>query len=143
MTQSKSSPARLSLPWPPKELSPNYSGHWAPQASAKKKYRFAVRMLALQERWEIPEEGPIYLEVEFYPPDRRPRDKDNMVGAFKAGQDGLADAWKVNDNRMTCTYKISDQKLGMIKVRLIEGGVTAGGSVRSGCCTQTPPINSL
>ena len=143
MTQSKSSPARLALPWPPKELSPNYSGHWAPQASAKKKYRFAVRMLALQERWEIPEEGPIYLEVEFYPPDRRPRDKDNMIGAFKAGQDGLADAWKVNDNRMTCTYKISDQKLGMIKVRLIEGGVTAGGNVRSGCCTQTPPINSL
>ena len=134
---------RLSLPWPPKELSPNYSGHWAPQASAKKKYRFAVRMLALQERWEIPEEGPIHLEVEFYPPDKRRRDQDNMIGAFKAGQDGLADAWKVNDNRMTCTYKISDQKLGMIKVRLIEGGVTAGGNVRSGCCTQTPPINSL
>ena len=92
MTQLKNLPDRLALPWPPKELSPNYSGHWAPQASAKKKYRFAVRMLATQAKWEMPEDGKIYLEVEFYPPDRRPRDKDNMIGAFKAGQDGYPSA---------------------------------------------------
>ncbi len=55
-------------------------------------------------------------------PDRRPRDKDNMVGAFKAGQDGLADAWKINDKRIDCTYKVSDQCLGMVKVKLVGGG---------------------
>lgn len=119
MTQLKSSPDRLALPWPPKELSPNYSGHWAPQASAKKKYRFAVRMLATQAKWELPEDGKICLEVEFYPPDKRPRDKDNMIGAFKAGQDGLADAWKVNDKRIDCSYKVSDQLGGMVKVKLL------------------------
>ena len=117
---------RLNLPWPPKELSPNYSGHWAPQASAKKKYRFAVRMLATQAKWEIPEQGTIYLEVEFYPPDSRKRDRDNMIASFKAGQDGLADAWKINDNRIHCVYKVSEQKLGMVKVRLLTGGVTNG-----------------
>lgn len=114
---------RLDLPWPPKELSPNYKGHWAPQASAKKKYRFAVQMLTKQAKWEIPEEGTIYLEVEFYPPDNRPRDRDNMIGAFKAGQDGLADAWGINDRRIHCDYKVSDIKLGMVKVKLL-GGVT-------------------
>ena len=88
MTQLKNSSDRLSLPWPPKELSPNYRGHWAPQAAAKKKYRFAVRILALQHPLPIPEEGPIFLEVEFYAPDNRPRDQDNMIAAFKAGQDG-------------------------------------------------------
>jgi hypothetical protein len=53
------------------------------------------------------------------PPDRRPRDKDNMSGAFKAGQDGLADAWKINDKRIDPTYKVSDQILGMVKVKLL------------------------
>ena len=71
MTPLKSSYDRLTLPWPPKELSPNYAGHWAPQASAKKKYRFAVWALALQAKWKVPEEGKIRLEIEFYPPDKR------------------------------------------------------------------------
>ena len=119
MTPSNNSPERLSLPWPPKELSPNYSGHWAPQASAKKKYRFAVRMLATQVKWPIPEAGDVRLEVEFFPPDNRPRDRDNMIAAFKAGQDGLADAWKVNDRRIVCEYKVNQQKLGMVKIKLI------------------------
>ena len=119
MTPSNNSPERLSLPWPPKELSPNYSGHWAPQASAKKKYRFAVRMLATQAKWPIPEAGDVRLEVEFFPPDNRPRDRDNMIAAFKAGQDGLADAWKVNDRRIVCEYKVNQQKIGMVKIKLI------------------------
>lgn len=59
------------------------------------------------------------LEVEFFPPDNRPRDKDNMIAAFKAGQDGLADAWKINDRRIVCEYKFSQQKIGMVKVKLI------------------------
>lgn len=119
MTPSNNLPERLSLPWPPKELSPNYSGHWAPQASAKKKYRFAVRMLGAQAKWPIPEKGDLRLEVEFFPPDNRPRDKDNMIAAFKAGQDGLADAWKINDRRIVCEYKFNQQKIGMVKVKLI------------------------
>ena len=76
-------------------------------------------MLAKKYKSKIPEDGKIYLEVEFYPPDRRPRDKDNMIGAFKAGQDGLADAWKVNDKRIDCSYKVSDQLGGMVKVKLL------------------------
>ena len=119
MTQSKNSSDRLSLPWPPKELSPNYSGHWAPQAAAKKKYRFAVRILAMQHPLPIPEEGPISLEIEFYQPDNRARDQDNMIASFKAGQDGLADAWKINDKRINCKYKFSQQKGGMVKVKVL------------------------
>jgi crossover junction endodeoxyribonuclease RusA len=123
MTQSKNSSDRLTLPWPPKELSPNYRGHWAPLAAAKKKYRFAVRILALQQPipfiQHIVEDAPIYLEIEFYPPDNRPRDQDNMIAAFKAGQDGLADAWKINDKRINCTYKISQQRGGMVKVKVL------------------------
>ena len=42
-----------------------------------------------------------------------------MIGAFKAWQDGLADAWKVNDKRIDCSYKVSDQLGGMVKVKLL------------------------
>jgi crossover junction endodeoxyribonuclease RusA len=119
MTQSKKSPGRLTLPWMPKELSPNYSGHWAPRAAAKKKYRFAAKVLTKEAKLEIPPYGMIYLEVEFFPPDNRKRDMDNMVAAFKAGQDGMADAWTVDDYYIKCIYKVSDQKLGMVKVRLL------------------------
>ena len=123
MTQSKNSSNRLTLPWPPKALSPNYRGHWAPLAAAKKKYRFAVRILALQQPilfiQHIVEDAPIYLEVEFYPPDNRPRDQDNMIASFKAGQDGLADAWNINDKLIISTYKVSHQRGGMVKVRVL------------------------
>ena len=67
-------------------------------------------------------EGMIQLEIEFFPPDRRHRDDDNMIGAFKHGRDGMALAWNVNDKRFRCSYKVSDQIGGMVKVRLIGGG---------------------
>lgn len=76
----------------------------------------------MQAKWDIPEKGIINLEIEFFPPDKRKRDKDNMQSSFKAGQDGLADAWKIDDNRIHCDYKVSEQKLGMVKVKLIGGG---------------------
>ena len=76
-------------------------------------------MLATQAKWPIPEAGDVRLEVEFFPPDNRPRDRDNMIAAFKAGQDGLADAWKVNDRRIVCEYKVNQQKIGMVKIKLI------------------------
>ncbi|RIQ78227.1 endonuclease, partial [Bordetella avium] len=38
----------LRLPWPPKELSPNFRGHWAPISRAKKSYRTAARLTAMK-----------------------------------------------------------------------------------------------
>jgi len=42
-----------------------------------------------------------------------------MIAAFKAGQDGLADAWKINDKLIISTYKVSQQRGGMVKVRVL------------------------
>ena len=44
------------------------------------------------------------LSVTFHPPDARRRDLDNAVAAFKAGQDGLADAWGVDDSAFHFHY---------------------------------------
>ena len=77
------------LPWPPKELSPNASIHWAKKAKFKKA---------------------------FYPPDKRHRDADNMVAAIKSGLDGLADALMVNDRLFLPTFIFSDEPKGYVEV---------------------------
>ena len=106
------------LPWPPRELSPNGRAHWTKKAKAARAYRQACYVLALQARIVAPERGRIPLTIEFLPPDRRPRDDDNIIAAFKAGRDGLADALGVNDCRFQCTYTVADQIGGMVRVRL-------------------------
>ena len=90
---------RLELPYPPKELNPNKRLHWAKASKAKKAYRNQVYWMA-QGR----ELKDFKLKITFHPPDRRKRDRDNCIAAFKAGQDGLADAWGVDDSIFEITY---------------------------------------
>jgi Holliday junction resolvase RusA-like endonuclease len=41
--------------------------------------------------------GPVALTITFVQPDRRARDRDNLLAALKPSLDGLADALGVND----------------------------------------------
>lgn len=110
--------SEIVLPWPPRELSPNGRVHWAKKAKAARAYRQACYLLAKQARLVAPATERIPLLVTFLPPDRRRRDDDNCIGAFKAGRDGLADALGVDDRRFQCTYTVVDQIGGMVRVRL-------------------------
>jgi crossover junction endodeoxyribonuclease RusA len=116
MTLLKPSPDKLALPWPPRALSPNSRNHWAVVSGAKKRYRLACFMLARQTEWVFPEEGPIHLDIEFVPPNKRAHDLDNCLAAIKAGLDGVADAWGVNDKRFALTIHKADRVGGMVKI---------------------------
>lgn len=48
------------------------------------------------------------MTITFNPPDRRKRDRDNMIAAFKSGQDGLSDALNVDDSLFVPTYRIGE-----------------------------------
>lgn len=112
----------LTLPWPPRELSPNARVHWSKRSKAAKAYRKACWALCLEAGLRsIPWDGDVHLWIDFYPPDRRPRDDDNMVAAFKSGRDGLADALGVNDKRFRSHPYVKDQVGGMVKVRFSPG----------------------
>lgn len=98
----------VTLPWPDRALSPNSRGHWSKRAGAARRYRYTCRHYTLQAiqaggwdvsllRQQIREGGQIHLFIDFYPPDRRARDDDNIIAAFKSGRDGLADALKIDD----------------------------------------------
>ncbi|AZB63881.1 endodeoxyribonuclease RusA [Cereibacter sphaeroides] len=48
------------------------------------------------------------LRFTFRPPDRKGRDKDNMIASIKAGIDGLADALGVDDRRFEMDFEIGE-----------------------------------
>lgn len=116
------------LPWPPKELSPNARVHWSKRSKAAKAYRNACAWtvrghqlnIALQtgHHIEITADGILHLFLDFYPPDRRHRDDDNMIAAFKSGRDGIADALGIDDKCFVVHPFVSEQIGGMVKVRI-------------------------
>ena len=88
----------ITLPYPPAKLNPNRRLHWAQKSKIAKKYRSDCGFIASQ----FPK--AMAFKITFHPPCRRKRDRDNVIAAFKAGQDGLADAWGVDDSQFEITY---------------------------------------
>lgn len=86
----------VTLPWPPKELSPNFrtrKASWI--ARVRKEYRAKCAQVAW-DRGVNPGRGLRLSEIVFHPPNKR-YDDDNVRARFKAGRDGLADAMGVDD----------------------------------------------
>jgi crossover junction endodeoxyribonuclease RusA len=111
-------------PWPPKQLSTNARMHWAAKSKHAKAYRMACFTLCIQAKLNqmvLAETGPITLDIEFVPPDRRARDLDNMLSSVKNGLDGVADALGVNDRRFVFRLCRSEQIGGFVKVRVTAG----------------------
>lgn len=111
----------LTLPWPPRALSPNARTHWRKKAPIAKAYKEACWALTKEAGIVLPEsEGRLALWLDFYPPDRRARDDDNMIASFKSGRDGLALALGIDDKRFRTFPFVRDQIGGYIKVRITD-----------------------
>jgi len=109
----------VTLPWPSKDLSPNARVHWTRRSKVAKAYRMACFTLCLEGKLTKPKTaGRLHLWIDFYPPDRRHRDDDNMIAAFKSGRDGIADALGIDDKRFVCHPCVKDQIGGMVRVRI-------------------------
>lgn len=62
------------------------------------------------------------MKLIFVPPNRRLFDRDGLMGRLKAGIDGMADAWEINDVRFgPITIDIADEPLKPGKVIVIVG----------------------
>ncbi len=96
------------LPWPPGQLNPNSRVHWSKKARAAEMYRYTCKLRTKNvingERWDVQAlrdlvaaGGDMHVFLDFYPPNRRARDDDNLIAAFKSGRDGLADALQIDD----------------------------------------------
>lgn len=100
----------VTLPWPPKELSPNARVHWTVAHKAKMAYKSACHLLMLSDRRSI--KGKKAFTVTFRPPDARRRDRDNCIAQFKTGQDMLSVFSCVDDRHFVMTYAFGDPVKG-------------------------------
>lgn len=98
----------LTMPYPPKELSPNKKLHWAVKARFAKAYRGICKDIVSMRQLLIPK-GDLVLDLSFYPPDNRRRDDDNMVASFKNGRDGIAEALGIDDVRFQTRVRVMDK----------------------------------
>lgn len=112
----------LTLPWPPRILSPNARpAHWSALARAKRLYRTACATQARMQGAAALAGPPKALTVHlrFFPPDRRHRDLDNLIANVKAGLDGLADTLGVDDSRWRLQAElVGDQIGGFVRVEV-------------------------
>lgn len=98
----------IQLSWPPKELNPNHTGRLRFKMRAQRIYREETQgatQAALGAAYRAPAETEIPLIITFYPPDGRRRDQDNMIAAFKRGQDGIALAMHADDHWFRPRYQ--------------------------------------
>lgn len=108
------------LPWPDKTLSPNSRPHWAKLSKAKKKAKHDAYYLALEAGLGRIEADTVAVNLTFYPPDRRPRDGDNLLASHKAALDGISQALGVDDSKFRVSFGMAGaiEKNGMVKVEL-------------------------
>lgn len=119
---------KIVLPWPDSRLTPNAKRrlHWRSYQPAIKAGREAARLLTfdamqkhLATQAHFAGEGPLSFTVRFFPPDRRRRDDDGMIGAFKHARDGIADALGVDDRRFRPHYFFEEaEKPGRVEIEV-------------------------
>lgn len=67
----------------------------------------------------MPSMGPddvLAVHLEFYPPNKRSRDWDNLLASMKSGLDGLADGLGVNDSLFRPSVAVADAIGGFVRV---------------------------
>ena len=106
----------ITLPWPDKRLTPNAKRrkHWRTYQPAIRDARALGWGRTLEavpaDRRQAITAGDAKIEpvITFYPPDRRHRDDDGMIGSFKHARDGIADALGCDDRRFRPQYHFAE-----------------------------------
>jgi Holliday junction resolvase RusA-like endonuclease len=91
----------VTLPFPHPGLSPNRSHgkHWSATSALRKTARQEAFILTKSLRPSVVGDGSVSLKITFVQPDKRQRDRDNLLSALKPSLDGIADALGINDSR--------------------------------------------
>ncbi len=83
-------------------------------------YRGTCKAIAGEYSHDVPM-GDLVLDLEFFPPDNRRRDDDNMIASFKAGRDGIAEALEIDDVKFQLRVRTRDKfPGGKVVVKIYE-----------------------
>ena len=108
---------KITLPYPHPYLNPNSKKHWA----VKSKYQKASKNIAnyctlevlnMSDKASYQKKETLILTVDFYPPDRRRRDQDNMIASMKHAFDGIALALGVDDSIFRFKFDVKEHEVG-------------------------------
>lgn len=113
---------KITLPFPPKELSPNARLHLAEKAKVKKTYREECFYEAKLQNVKPMSNQLLMVRIVFFPPDKRKRDWANMLAAAKSGLDGLADAIKVDCSQWRISFEVSEKLWNSMTVSINYSG---------------------
>lgn len=113
----------ITLPFPDMRLSPNQKNgkHWGATHRLKQSVKAEAWWLAKQTAVTPLKFKRLRVTHDFYPPDKRNRDDDNVIGAFKHARDGVAEALGVDDGKWSSTYNFHAPVKGGKTVLTIEG----------------------
>lgn len=102
---------KIELPIPSRILSPNARVHWAQKAAKTKNlremaYLVSLAVMALEKPlWE-----KAFVDITYFFPQNRRRDKDNLLSMLKAAFDGIGDSGMVK-NDCGFTYRPIELKI--------------------------------
>ena len=112
----------IRLPWPPNELSPNWTGKLRKKIRAKKQYKDLCG-------WELIGQGvkaltfkpdQIFIRYTFLPPGKYAYDKDNLQARMKYAQDMIAQRLGVDDRIFEPLRPIIEKSQGKPGYVLVE-----------------------
>lgn len=109
---------KVTLPYPPRVLSPNARQHWAEIARKKREYRNACAWQAVAQGLRRMDAQGLQVSFVFYPPNRQRRDLDNAIASIKAGIDGLVDVLGVDDSKWAMDFRLADEIGGKVDVTI-------------------------
>lgn len=102
----------IECPWPPADLSPNKRNRGITKgarmafAAKARVYRQDCYKAALESGAAKFKGDAVNVKITFHKPDARRRDDDNIIGSFKSGRDGIADAIGIDDHFWNVEYAI-------------------------------------
>lgn len=108
----------FTLPWPPRDLSPNARIHWSRRSKLTRKSRAdacLITRMAMRNSPPITSEL-VKVHMAFMPPDRIKRDGHNLAGAMKGAIDGIADALGVDDSRFVVSHEVLPCLGGVVRI---------------------------
>lgn len=91
---------QLEIPYPYKELSPNARVHHMVLHRKKKSYKNLVYWLVKDSKLQ----ADVNMKIVWHPRTKS-ADLDNFIASFKAGQDGISQAWGLDDVHFNFNYE--------------------------------------
>jgi hypothetical protein len=103
---------KITLPWLDMNLSDNGYSNKYQRYRIKKSKRKEAFWLTKQAKIDCSNIKKLRVDITFHPTPKVTPDKDNMVSAFKAYQDGIADAIKIDDGKWKVEHHIGTPIVG-------------------------------